>query len=127
MIAPVAEVLTSPLVFGAPRLRLASAPGYGFVWSRLAPPLWAVQRRVWLRRSEHLAAAGPGGSRSPGGAGGDPRAGARPRGLGPLGDADATEIAISVAVATGSTGGRRATRRGVFPHPEVSRVPSGDG
>ena len=47
-------------------------------------------------------------------------------GLGPLGDADATEIAISVAVATVNSAAEELLWRGVFPHPEVSRVPSGD-
>lgn len=40
---------------------------------------------------------------------------------------DATEIAISVAVATVNSAAEELLWRGVFPHPEVSRVPSGDG
>jgi hypothetical protein len=132
MIAPVAEVLTSPPVFGMLRRRLASGratascgpgwPGAGFSRCGLSGHV------LWLRRSEHLAAAGPGGSRSAWRRWRDPRAGAlAAAGLGPLGDADATEIAISVAVATVNSAAEELLWRGVFPHPEVSRVPSGDG
>jgi membrane protease YdiL (CAAX protease family) len=119
MIAPVAEVLTSPLVFGVLRRRLASGratascgpgwPGAGFSRCGLSGHV------LWLRRSEHLAAAGPGGSRSAWRRWRDPRAGAlAAAGLGPLGDADATEIAISVAVATVNSAAEELLWRGVF-------------
>jgi membrane protease YdiL (CAAX protease family) len=60
---------------------------------------------------EHLAAAGPGGARSSLAALAGALAAA---GLGSLGDADVTEIAISVAVATVNSAAEELLWRGVF-------------
>ena len=71
---------------------------------------------LWLRRSEHLAGRRARAARDqPGGAGGTPGRAPWPQGgLGPLGDADATEIAISVAVATVNSAAEELLWRGVF-------------
>jgi membrane protease YdiL (CAAX protease family) len=78
--------------------------------------LWAVGPRALAGDTESaLAAAGPGGARSSLAALAGPPAGAlAAAGLGSLGDADVTEIVISVAVATVNSAAEELLWRGVF-------------
>jgi hypothetical protein len=104
----VAEVLTSPLVFGLLRRRFGERAGYllGFMWYWLAwgllSPFVGCRATCSGRDTESTSPPRARAARDPAWRRWrDPPAGAlAAAGLGSLGDADVTEIAISVAVAT---------------------------
>jgi membrane protease YdiL (CAAX protease family) len=121
LIAPVAEVLTSPLVFGLLRRRYGERAGYllGFVWYWLAWgllfPLWAVGPRALAETLRAPRRRGPGRRAiSLAALAGPPVGALAAAGLGSLGDADVTEIAISVAVAAVNSAAEELLWRGVF-------------